>query len=103
MAVTWRRAASSGTTPPWHLWRSYCDDTTEDRTRRPPETTAADVSSHDVSMPSTIAAFAHILAANAQPSCRSHSPCLLWEWRHTSRRQAIAKAPRERGTPGFDL
>ena len=34
------------------------EDTIEDKTLRPPETTAAEVSSHEVSMPRTITALA---------------------------------------------
>src|SRR5574341_117645 len=49
----WRREASSGTIPPYGACRSTCEATTLLRTRRPPSRTAAAVSSHDVSMPST--------------------------------------------------
>src|SRR6266851_7478394 len=47
----WSRAASSGTTPPNSRCRSTCEWMTLLRTRRPPSTTATDVSSHDVSIP----------------------------------------------------
>src|SRR5262245_24893330 len=48
-----RRDASSGTTPPYGAWTSSCEATTFERTRRPSARIAADVSSHEVSMPST--------------------------------------------------
>src|SRR3989338_8265445 len=47
---TCSRAATSGTTPPVARWRSICDAITFDKTFRPSCTTAADVSSHEVSM-----------------------------------------------------
>src|SRR5262245_16199665 len=47
---TWARLAISGTTPPKRAWRSAWLDTTDERTRRPSSTTAAAVSSHDVSI-----------------------------------------------------
>jgi hypothetical protein len=49
------RDASSGTTPPHSRWIAACDATIfEPIDQRPSDsaTTAADVSSHDVSMPS---------------------------------------------------
>jgi hypothetical protein len=49
---TWARPASSGTTPPNAACRSTWLATTDDSTL-PPASTAAAVSSHDVSMPST--------------------------------------------------
>jgi hypothetical protein len=56
-ASTWARAAISGTTPPNAACSSICDSTTLDRMRPGPlpgrSTTAAAVSSHVVSMPST--------------------------------------------------
>src|SRR5687767_6025599 len=48
---TCARLAISGTTPPKRAWRSTWLDTTDETTRRPSSTTAAAVSSHDVSMP----------------------------------------------------
>src|SRR5687768_12274960 len=48
---TWARLAISGTTPPKRACRSTWLDTTEERMSRPPVTTAAAVSSHEVSMP----------------------------------------------------
>jgi len=50
---TWARLATSGTTPPKRECRSVWLLTTEDSTSRPSTTTAAAVSSHEVSMPST--------------------------------------------------
>ena len=47
----WRRDATSGTTPPKRACRSACDDTTDESTRPSSVTTAAAVSSHDVSIP----------------------------------------------------
>ena len=47
----WARLAISGTTPPNRAWRSTWLDTTDDRTVVPFSTTAAAVSSHDVSIP----------------------------------------------------
>src|SRR5665647_3862520 len=44
----WRREATSGTTPPNCACSSFCDDTMDERTSRP-RTTAALVSSHEVS------------------------------------------------------
>ena len=44
----WRREATSGTTPPNWACSSFCDETIDDSTR-PSWTTAALVSSHDVS------------------------------------------------------
>src|SRR5665213_305754 len=46
----WSRAASSGTTPPNSAWSSTCEWMTLARTRRPPATTATEVSSQLVSM-----------------------------------------------------
>src|SRR6266567_2676163 len=51
----WSRAASSGTTPPNSRCRSTCEWMTLASTRRPLSTSATDVSSHDVSMPSVSA------------------------------------------------
>src|SRR5438552_4225457 len=48
---TWARLAISGTTPPKRAWRSTWLDTTEDSTAAPLATTAAAVSSHEVSIP----------------------------------------------------
>src|SRR5215470_5655984 len=50
----WRRDASSGTTPPYGAWMASCEATTLDRMRRPSASTAAAVSSHELSIPSTI-------------------------------------------------
>src|SRR5919202_3559280 len=50
---TWARLAISGTTPPYRAWRSTWLDTTDDSTVVPSATTAAAVSSHDVSIPRT--------------------------------------------------
>ena len=47
---TWARPATSGTTPPKRACRSTWLDTTELLTIRPSSTTAAAVSSHEVSM-----------------------------------------------------
>ena len=47
----WRREAMSGTTPPYRAWRSACEATTDDRTTPSTSTTAAAVSSQDVSIP----------------------------------------------------
>ena len=44
----WRRDATSGTTPPNSACSSFCDETMDDSTSRP-RTTAALVSSQDVS------------------------------------------------------
>ena len=49
---TWARLASSGTTPPNAACRSIWLATTDERTARSSSTTAAAVSSHDVSMAS---------------------------------------------------
>src|SRR5690606_29507989 len=49
----WLRLATSGTGPPNLRWRSIWERTTSDRTWRPFSTTAAAVSSHEVSMPRT--------------------------------------------------
>jgi hypothetical protein len=52
--MCWREA-SSGTTPPHSVWIAACDATMFDPIVQVPfvsETTAADVSSHDVSIPS---------------------------------------------------
>src|SRR6266566_482149 len=51
----WSRAASSGTTPPKFLCRSTCEWMTLASTRRPPSTSATDVSSQLVSIPSVTA------------------------------------------------
>src|SRR6266536_2439050 len=51
MSSTWARLASSGTTPPYGACSSTWLDTIDERTRRPSSTTAAAVSSQDVSMP----------------------------------------------------
>src|SRR5207302_1137219 len=48
-----RREASSGTTPPYGAWMASCEATTLERIRRPPASTAAAVSSHELSIPST--------------------------------------------------
>src|SRR5262245_20878524 len=48
-----RRDANSGTTPPYGAWTSSCEATTFESTRRPSARIAADVSSHEVSMPRT--------------------------------------------------
>src|SRR5262245_3726117 len=50
----WRRDASSGTTPPYGPWTSSWEATTLERILRPPSSTAAAVSSQEVSMPRTI-------------------------------------------------
>src|SRR5215472_15243175 len=50
----WRRDANSGTTPPYGACTSSCEATTLESTLRPPSSTAAAVSSQDVSMPRTI-------------------------------------------------
>src|SRR5215207_11438300 len=55
---TWARLAISGTTPPYLAWRSIWLATTDDRTRVARSTTAAAVSSHDVSMPRITSAMA---------------------------------------------
>ena len=57
MGVTvsrWARLANSGTTPPKAAWRSIWLATTDERTENVSSTTAAAVSSHDVSMASTV-------------------------------------------------
>src|SRR6267142_1473714 len=54
MTSRWRREASSGTTPPYGAWIASCEATTLESTRRPSARTAAAVSSHELSMPSTI-------------------------------------------------
>ena len=51
ISSTCARLAISGTTPPKRACRSTWLDTTDERTSRPSSTTAAAVSSHDVSMP----------------------------------------------------
>ena len=45
-----RAQPAPGTTPPWTACRAICDDTTEERTSRPSLSTAAAVSSQEVSM-----------------------------------------------------
>src|SRR5262245_28500660 len=50
----WRRDASSGTTPPYGAWIASCEATTFDRMRRPSASTAAAVSSQELSIPRTI-------------------------------------------------
>src|SRR5439155_552424 len=52
----WRREANSGTTPPYGAWTSSWEATTLDRIRRPSATTAAAVSSQELSMPRTFIA-----------------------------------------------
>src|SRR5438552_5314807 len=52
VATCWREA-TSGTTPPYWAWTRTCEATTSERTRRPSSTTAAAVSSHEVSIPRT--------------------------------------------------
>src|SRR6267143_3057000 len=54
MTSRWRREASSGTTPPYGAWIASCEATTLESTRRPSASTAAAVSSHELSIPSTI-------------------------------------------------
>src|SRR5262249_3760348 len=51
MARRGSREASSGTTPPYGWCVAIWDDTTFESSRSPPATTAAAVSSHEVSMP----------------------------------------------------
>src|SRR6266704_1589364 len=66
-AVRWARLASSGTTPPNTLCTS-CDRMTRlasSGRRRSPTSTAAEVSSHDVSMPRTT-------SATAGPALQAH-------------------------------
>src|SRR5439155_21925796 len=53
MTSRWRREASSGTTPPYGAWMASCEATTLERRRRPSASTAAAVSSHELSIPST--------------------------------------------------
>src|SRR5919108_4993161 len=53
-ASTWARAAISGTIPPYSPWSSSCEAITLERISRSPRSTAADVSSHEVSMPRMI-------------------------------------------------
>src|SRR5688500_10197855 len=103
MAVTWRRAASSGTTPPWHSWTSNWEDTIEERTLRPPDTTAADVSSHDVSMPRTITTTTWLAEKAAGSSGRPSAAGRARERRHAFRPQAISKTKRECVAAGFNL
>jgi hypothetical protein len=45
------RLAISGTVPPKRLWMSICETTTSDKTVCPSSTTAAAVSSQEVSIP----------------------------------------------------
>src|SRR5262245_34619072 len=52
-ARTWSREASSGTTPPYGRCTSSCPCTQLDAISRPSRTTAAAISSHELSMPST--------------------------------------------------
>src|SRR5213594_3174914 len=67
-AARWARLASSGTTPPNTLWMSWdrmirlASSGGGDALRAPPTRTAADVSSHDVSMPRRTSATAGALA-----------------------------------------
>src|SRR3989442_6782661 len=67
-AARWARLASSGTTPPNTLWMSWdrmirlASSGGGDALRPPPTRTAADVSSHDVSMPRRTSATAGALA-----------------------------------------
>ena len=53
MFSTWWREAISGTTPPKGAWNATWDDTTFERIRRASATTAAAVSSQEVSIPRT--------------------------------------------------
>src|SRR5256885_8090134 len=67
-AARWARLASSGTTPPNTLWMSWdrmirlASSGGGDALRPPPTRTAAEVSSHDVSMPRRTSATAGALA-----------------------------------------
>ena len=47
------REASSGTMPPYFACMSSCEETTEESTFLPSSTTAAAVSSHELSIPNT--------------------------------------------------
>jgi hypothetical protein len=49
----WWREATSGTTPPYRAWAAACDEMTLERIRAS-SVTAAQVSSHDVSIARTI-------------------------------------------------
>ena len=51
---TWARDAISGTTPPKRAWRSIWLEITDESCVRPSRTTAAAVSSQELSMPSTV-------------------------------------------------
>src|SRR4051812_28959946 len=77
-ASTCARAAISGTTPPNAACSSICDSTTLDRMRPGPlpgrSTTAAAVSSHVVSMPSTTIADPHPLVLISPRLERRYSP-----------------------------
>src|SRR5580704_3596979 len=66
----WSRAASSGTTPPNSLCSSTCEWMTLERTRRPSSTTATDVSSQLVSMPSVSDILRPTLSPTLSPAGR---------------------------------
>src|SRR3974377_1530487 len=102
MLVRWAREASSGTTPPKTACASW-ERITRDRIAAeprsplpsplsPPSTTAADVSSHDVSMPST---------SVMRESWRRASPHLIREQpqgdRQKERYRLVTKSLGERG------
>src|SRR5207249_97184 len=74
----WRREASSGTTPPYGAWMASWEATTLERTRRPPASTAAAVSSHELSIPSTTIRRPFTRVARAAPDSKGDAAeCLL--------------------------
>src|SRR6516165_4390316 len=76
-SCTWARLATSGTTPPKQAWRSTWLDTTDEARQVPSTTTAAAVSSHDVSIP-RMAACVSVTALTALPARgRSRLRCSL--------------------------
>ncbi len=68
----WARPATSGTTPPKRAWVSTWLDTTELCTTRPSSTTAAAVSSHEVSMARILTS--GLRAWSRRSSCRRPPP-----------------------------
>src|ERR1039458_10461150 len=81
----WARAASSGTTPPWGACRAICFDTWLERISRPSRTTAAAVSSHEVSM-ARMFTLRTPSGGAARPSEKRGSPhatCRIWSGRRS--------------------
>src|SRR2546422_162218 len=74
MTSRWRREASSGTTPPYGAWIASCEATTLESTRRPSASTAAAVSSHELSIPSTTIRRPFARVARAAQTARAMQP-----------------------------